>query len=201
MKPAVFLRTNLSTRPFYNERATHLALGAVAVVLLAVTAFNLWEVFDLSARQTQLQQRIQAAEASARQARTEAARVRSTINPREFDRAVAEAREANTLIERRVFSWTDLFNRFEATLPATVRITSIRPKIDRDGVMTVTLVVSARNVEGVQEFVEHLEERGGFARLLSREEFVGEDGLLQATLEGQYLPAPRVVRAASGGRK
>ena len=32
------LRTNLSTRPFYNERAVHVALGLVALVVLALTA-------------------------------------------------------------------------------------------------------------------------------------------------------------------
>ena len=31
------LRTNLSTRPFYNERAVQLALGALALLVLAVT--------------------------------------------------------------------------------------------------------------------------------------------------------------------
>jgi Tfp pilus assembly protein PilN len=194
------LRTNLSTRPFYNERAVHAALGLLALVLLTVTALSLWKVFDLSARQAQLQQHIQAAESSARQARADAARVRSAINPQELNQAVAEARDANTLIERRVFSWTDLFNRFEATLPEAVRITSIRPKIDRDGTMIITLFVAARHVEGIQELVENLEKDGGFAEMISREEFLGEDGLLQATLEGRYLPAPRIERRAPGGR-
>ncbi|MEW5981694.1 MAG: hypothetical protein AB1806_04910 [Acidobacteriota bacterium] len=195
------LRTNLSTRPFYNERAVHVALGLLGLLLLIVTAINLWKTFDFSARQAQLQERIQAAEASARQARSEAARVRATINARELEQAVAEARDANALIERRVFSWTDLFNRFEDTLPASVRITSVRPRIDRDGTMVVALVVAARDVEGIQEFVESLEQDGGFAHLLSREEFLGEDGLLQATLEGRYLPAPRIVRPAAGGSR
>ena len=33
------LRTNLATRPFYNERGVHLVLGVVAVLGLAVLAF------------------------------------------------------------------------------------------------------------------------------------------------------------------
>ena len=39
------------------------------------------------------------------------------------------AREANLLIDRRTFSWTELFNQFEATLPADVRISTITPHI------------------------------------------------------------------------
>ena len=34
------LRTDLSTRPFYNERAVTLALGVVAVVVLVCTVLN-----------------------------------------------------------------------------------------------------------------------------------------------------------------
>jgi len=47
-------RVNLSTRPFYNERIVHVTLALAAALVLAVTAFNLWQVFVLSGRQAQL---------------------------------------------------------------------------------------------------------------------------------------------------
>ena len=40
------------------------------------------------------------------------------------DSVSVDARQANDLIERRTFSWTELFNRFEHTLPDDVRITT-----------------------------------------------------------------------------
>ena len=36
----LMLRTNLSTRPFYNERLVHLVLALVAVLVVAVTVLN-----------------------------------------------------------------------------------------------------------------------------------------------------------------
>ena len=48
------LRTNLSTRPFYNERAVHLVLGLVALVVLALTVVNLVSVVRLSRQNTVL---------------------------------------------------------------------------------------------------------------------------------------------------
>ena len=48
-------------------------------------------------------------------------------------RSQAAAREANQLIDRRAFSWTDLFNRFEETLPADVRIVAVTPQVDTRG--------------------------------------------------------------------
>ena len=182
-------RINLSTRPFYNERGVLVVLALAAAVVLAVTAYNLWEVYVLSGRHAELQGRISQAEAKARDLRERAAAIRRSIDPQELDATVAAAREANLLIERRVFSWTEVLNQFETTLPASVRISSVRPRVDRDGAMTVEVVVLARTVEAVDAFIENLEKRGAFSNVLSREEFVNEDGLIQAALEGRYKPA------------
>lgn len=183
------LRTNLSTRPFYNERLVYVVLAALALAVLAVTAFNLREAFVLSGSRAQLQARADEFGQRARTLRGEAARLRSGINPAELEATSAAAREANAIIERRAFSWTALFNRFEETLPDDVRITSVRPKVDKDGSIAVSVILVARGVKGVDAFIESLERQGTFSGLLSREEFVNEDGLLRATIEGRYRPA------------
>jgi len=191
-------RINLSTRPFYNERVVHLSLVLAAALVVAVSVFNLWQVYGLSGRQAELQGRIAQAEATSRDFRDRAAAIRRSINPRELEATVSAAREANLLIERRVFSWTDVLNQFETTLPASVRISSVRPRIERDGTMVVAVVILARTVEAVDAFIENLEKRGAFSGVLSREEFVNEDGLIQASLQGQYRPAAEPVPAARG---
>ena len=192
-------RINLSTRPFYNERAVHAVLALAAVLVVAVSAFNLWQVYGLSGRQAELQGRIAREEAKSRELRDRAAAIRRSINPRELEATVEAAREANVLIERRVFSWTEVLNQFETTLPATVRISSVRPRVERDGTMMVDVVVLARTVEAVDAFIENLEKRGAFSSVLSREEFVNEDGLIQASIQGQYRPAAEAA-AKEGAR-
>ncbi len=192
---------NLSTRPFYNERAVNAALGVAVALVVGVSLFNLRQVFVLSGRNAQLQGRIAQAEAGTRDLRGQATRLRASINPQELDATVAAAREANGLIDRRVFSWTEVLNQFETTLPASVRITSIRPRVERDGTMVVTVVVLARTVEAVDEFIEKLEQHGAFSVVLSREEFVNEQGLIQASLEGQYGPSGGGERGGQGGAR
>lgn len=189
-------RINLSTRPFYNDRIVNAALTLAAAGVLAVSAFNLWQVYGLSGRQAELQGRISQAETKSRELRERATAVRRSINTRELEATVAAAREANLLIERRVFSWTEVLNQFETTLPATVRISSVRPRVERDGTMMVEVVVLARTVEAVDAFIENLEKRGAFSDVLSREEFVNEDGLIQASLEGRYRPTAEAPPAA-----
>ena len=193
-------RINLSTRPFYNERAVQALLLLGAAVVLAVTAYNLWQVYVLSGRNAGLQGRLSQADAKTRELREQAAAIRRSINARELDATVAAAREANLLIERRVFSWTEVLNQFETTLPPNVRISSVRPRVERDGTMMVEVVVLARTVEAVDAFIENLEKRGAFSGVLSREEFVNEDGLIQASLEGRYRPVAGSAAAAKEGR-
>lgn len=182
------LRHNLSTRPFYNVRAVHVSLAVVTLVAIGASAFNAWQFTRLSGRHAQLQTRLHADEQKATDLRTRAARLRASISPTQLGLTIAAADEANVVIDRRVFSWTELFNQFETTLPETVRIASVRPRIDQRAGMTLSVEVVARNVEGIDTFIERLEKTGTFVGLLSREEFVREDGTLQATLEGEYAP-------------
>jgi hypothetical protein len=192
------LKTNISTRPFYNERAVHAALIVGLLSVIAVTVFNVSRVVSLSGRYTELTSRARAAEARSQDLLGSAQTIRRGLNPKDLDAMSTAAREANAIIDRRLFSWTELFNRFETTLPDNVRITLIRPKIDRDGSVTVELGVVGRGVEDIEQFMSNLEATGAFSGVLTREENVAEDGTLVAVLEGQYLPgaAPRPSRGA-----
>ena len=119
-------RTNLSTRPFYNERARpRSVLALVSLLVLGLTAFNVVQVMRLTSRDSEVRRQADAAEADAARLRSEARVIRQTINRDQLAVVQAAAREANRLIDRRAFSWTDLFNRFEATLPGDVRIASV----------------------------------------------------------------------------
>src|SRR5437870_842381 len=107
------LRSNLSTRPFYNERAVHLLLVLAAVLALVFTVFNVTRVISLSGENTELIVRAGDEESRARQLRTAAQRTRQSLDPKAIETVSASAREANAIIDRRLFSWTELFNYFE----------------------------------------------------------------------------------------
>jgi hypothetical protein len=191
VKGLPMLRTNLSTRPFYNERVTYLLLGLVGILVLAFTVFNIVELRSLTVRHRQLLGRVMDDEQRAARSRADAERVRQSVNRTQLETVAEAAREANGLIDQRTFSWTELLNRLESTLPADVRIRSIRPSVDRDGVLNVGLVALAHRVEDVEQFVEQMERTGTFRHLISKSETTDAQGLLEVTLEGQYLPGNR----------
>jgi Tfp pilus assembly protein PilN len=186
------LKSNLSTRPFYNERAAHLALALAALVVLAVTVFNARALVTLSSRNTVLAGGIARDEAAARDLARQAEAIRRGTDRKEIDAITAAAQEANDLISQRVFSWTELFNLIEATLPPDVMLTAVRPDV-REGVVTVTMNVVGRRSEDIDAFMAALEKTGTFADLLPRQEDVADDGLHHAVLSGRYVGPPAAV--------
>ena len=69
-RSAVMLRGNLSTRPFYNERAVQVLLGGLAVVLALLSLFTVWQFVALTRQQRELSARIARDEVARRRAAT-----------------------------------------------------------------------------------------------------------------------------------
>ncbi len=197
------IRTNLSTRPFYNERIVSIWLLVVLLVVVVATVFNATRVLQYSRNDTELGIQASRDEARAAELRRSAARVRTTVDPKQIAFASLEARQANDLIDRRTFSWTELFNRFETTLPDDVRITSVRPKIAK-GQFQLTIAVVARSVDDISQLMDRLERTGAFTQVGSPiEEHVNEQGQVQATLDVVYAPESghAAGRGQGGGRR
>lgn len=186
------IRNNLSTRPFYNVAAVRSWLTIAAIVILAATAFNVSQVLRYSNTNTELVMRAANDEARAVELRRNAQKMRASVDVAQVDAVSVDARQANDLIDRRTFSWTELFNRFERTLPDDVRITAVHPTVDKDRRIVLIVNVLARSVDDVNQFMENLDQTNAFLELRSREEQTNEDGQIESALEMVYQP-----RAAS----
>jgi Tfp pilus assembly protein PilN len=182
------LRTNLATRPFYDERRVAWLIGAAAVAVLLFTAFNVSEYLRLSGRQGGLSADIARNEAAARALSTRAAEARRRIDAKSLERTSAQAAEANGIIDARTFTWSALFDDIEATLPPTVMLTAITPSVGPDGA-TVRLTVLGRTVEAIDTFIERLEATNRFENVQPSSEVLTEEGLFETMVTGRYLMA------------
>ena len=182
------IRTNLATRPFYNIRTVQVGLLVAAVVVAAVTAYNVVEIIRLVSNQRTLGAQAQAAEREAAALRAEAAQTMARIDAKEVEVVAKAAREANEVIDRRAFSWTALFTRLEATLPADVRITRLTPLRDSE---ELQLGVQARSIEDLDAFIEALEMTGAFQDVLATSEVTMENDTIEATLRARYVQPQR----------
>jgi hypothetical protein len=188
------LRTNLSTRPFYNERLVHLGLALIAGIVVAVTLLNLVQLVRMSRQNTTLSARIRDDRTAADEFARKARQTKQGINQEQLKLVIAAAREANALIDNRTFSWTELLNHIESTLPPDVMLSAVRPAIEDTGTTSevgtkVTMVILARRVPDIDEFMENLDSTGAFENSFVRQQSPNEDGLIQATAETVYVPA------------
>ena len=179
------LRTNLSTRPFYNERAVHAMAAVVAVLVLAVTAWQVTRVVRLSKYKTELNTAVRRDRDEAEAKIREADQIRRGLNQAELAAVSAAAREANELIEQRTFSWTGLFNQIEATLPEDVMLTGVRPEF-KDGETMVNLDLQGKETDDIDAFWDRLDKTGAFHDVLWSAIDVGEDGLHKVQMKAVY---------------
>lgn len=187
------LRTNLSTRPFYNERAVHALLGAVAVVVLAVTVWQVERIVALSRHKTELNASISRDRNEVSTLEQQAGNVRRGLNQQDLKLVASEAKEANQLIAQRTFSWTALFNELESTLPPDVMLISIHPEI-KDGKTNVAMEIQGRRTEDIVDFFDRLEKTGHFHNVTWSQETVTDEGLHRMAMNAVYVAQP------AGGR-
>lgn len=179
------LRANLSTRPFYNERAVQLLLLLAGVIVLALTIFNVVRIVSLSGQNTELSSRSVGDREEAERLRREAAAIRRGINQAELKTIVAAAQEANMLIDQRTFSWTEFFNRIEETLPPDVMLTAVQPSFE-ENLTFISMTVLGRRTEDVDEFIEKLEATGAFEDVLPTQHDRTEAGLTRVIIRAVY---------------
>lgn len=183
------LRTNLSTRPFYNARGVRAGLGLLLALALGLTLFNAYEILRLQGQSREARDTITQNDAQARDLREKAVVIRRSIDRVKLEAVQIRAREANALIDRRTFSWTELLNQFESTLPPDVRIAGVIPQVDDDGRRMVQMTVFSRRIEDVEAFMDALEKTGVFAGVLPRSDRPDEEsGTIQTELQAYYTP-------------
>lgn len=180
------LTTNLSTRPFYNERLVHVVLGLLGAVVVTALAAGTTRLVELSQANSELTAVAVEAEREAARITTEMVILERVIDDAEIEMLRDAAEEANRLIGQRVFSWTEFFNIIEQTLPANVMLTAVRPNMTEEG-MYLELAVIGRRIVDIDEFILRLEATGMFTGVLARQEDLTEGGMYRAELYGELL--------------
>ena len=192
----MMLKTNLSTRPFYNTRVVGLALAGTALALAVLSAIHVAWALSLANEERALSARATDARAQAAELRADAERLRKRVDPKELEAVSAAAREANAVIEQRAFSWGQLLSHLEKTVPDDVRITAVQPKLDDEGV-SVALTVEAQTVEHLSAFMDALEKSGAFKHVLPTSRQTADDAVIDAVIEGRYFPVASATGTAA----
>lgn len=182
------LRTNLATRPFYNERIVHAVLGVVAVTLVVASGVNVREVLRLTGERREFAALVAGSESRMRRATEATARHRARIDPARYAELAKVVDEANAAIALRTFSWTALINDVESSLPSGVTLMALNP-LTTDAGLVVNLTVTSDAVKSVEDLMSRLEATGRFTGVLSTAEQLEDQGAYRATVRATYTAA------------
>lgn len=182
---------NLASRPFRNERLPALALGLAAVALLALSVQHAFFIRRLLPRETSaLGQEVAALGAEMQRLRSEATSLRV---PRPEPAVSSQWTIVRGLVDRRAFSWTELFARLERALPPGVRLVAIIPDV-KPGYVRLELVAVARSAEQGLGLVRALEERPEFRDVYPLSADQAADGG-HFTYSLKYIPPAGITSA------
>lgn len=201
------LRTNLSTRPFYNENVVTAVLALLAVIGLGLTAFNVWQVRSLTGQRSDFVAQRTRDDRMAQQFLASATKQTSTIDKANIESLTNATREANSLIDARTFSWTVLFGLLEKTMPMDVRLVAVSPGIEK-GQIKITMIVVAKQDPEIEKFIENLyalQGAGTFYDIVPRERIMADESNPaageRATIEAFYLPQQTGPKTSPAAKK
>jgi type IV pilus assembly PilN-like protein len=185
------LEINLASRPFRNNSLYWAGFGSATAILAAVTAVNLWLFIGHGTTMRLHHQDLDTKQHKRESLSGDEHRLSVKLTKLDFNGLARQAEFANDAIRRRVFSWTELFNRLEEVVPPAVMMTSIRPEIQAEGI-SIVVEGSAKDQEALLQLEENLIKSPHFARIYpgsERREQRGQD--LHFSLKCDYLPGGR----------
>ncbi|HET7712581.1 MAG TPA: hypothetical protein VFL80_11675 [Thermoanaerobaculia bacterium] len=153
MKP---LHLNLAARPYRDYRPVY----AAVVVMSLLTAFLLLNNLDTYYRYVSetkaTRGRIAQLDRQAAAERQKAQQIESqlkSVNTLALDR---QTKFINAQLAERAFSWSELLDRLENVLPDDVRITSIAPTFQPNGIVHLELTCEAKSGQGLLQTINQM---------------------------------------------
>jgi hypothetical protein len=190
------LRSNLATRPFYNERLVSLAIVLGIVAVVALTAFNVSQIMSLSKERAVFKAAQEKDDKDAAVVSAGAQAVQRSVDAVRLVALGRQTREANELIDQRTFSWTQFFGHVEQTLPLDARLIAVAPRVAR-GEFLITMIVNGKAEGDLEDFIEQLLGTGAFYDVSATALNMNDDNTVNGTIVAHYYLAPKALKTAA----
>jgi Tfp pilus assembly protein PilN len=156
------LDVNLATHPYEDTRQFWVRWGsAVALIAILTGALVYTTVMEwgFAQKDRQIMSQYQAQIANRDQERS---RAEAVLNRPENRTTRDRSQFLNELIERKAFSWTQVFADLERMMPKQLHVVSIHPEVTEDNQLQIKLVVAGESSERALDLVRRMEESPRF---------------------------------------
>ncbi len=177
------LNLNLATHPLRNRRFFYSLLWLLAISLVLIS---------YPAARAYVKYRGEAQKVITSMANIEQQMMIAATEEKNFREKIEEARRrdkekvdlVNSIILKKVFSWTELLSTLESSLPDSSYILSLAPNLADDSSLQVRLVVASQSLDRLVEFLNKL--RGLKFKIKIIGEMNSEKGLLISDVSLSY---------------
>lgn len=146
MKP---IHLNLASRPFRDYRPVYAAVVLMAL-LTAFLALNNVDTFLRYRTETKTTRaNIAKLEQQVAEEHSKSEVLAQRLRGVDLKLLASQTEFANAQLAERAFSWSELLDRLEKVLPNDVRIQSVTPSFDKDGLVHLSMTCITKTGEGL----------------------------------------------------
>ena len=178
------LNLNLATRPLRNRRLYMAGVRGLAVLFVAMAGLVAFAVLKYGGETS----RLKAGSAATLKVQADASREEKRLTAdikKEEKLSRARVDLVNSIILRKMFSWTGLLTEMEKALPGPSYITALTPSFTPEGTVALQMRVTSRSLEDLLAFINALTGRG-FKDVKVGGEQRSEDGRLLSEISATY---------------
>jgi Tfp pilus assembly protein PilN len=178
---------NLSTRPFKPYRARNLGLFALLMILVAVSAYQVYSYQRFSALAAANRQEENLKRQEADKLKEQLRAINAKMKSGNAGEKLSEVEQFNQLLIRKSFSWTRVLATLERLIPEDVRVLSLQPLVDEQGKTFLNMNVRGRTLDDATRLLKALETSKAFGDVaLAVEE--KKENEVEFTLSAYYVP-------------
>ena len=148
---------NLASQPFRRDRAMMVALGGVAVLLVASLAALASYARADRQQLAGLQRQIAALNLRMRAASSAEQRLEGVLHQPRNSTVLERSVFINDLIYHKSVSWSRLFADLEKTVPYNVRVMTLHPTVDSRNEVMLDMTVGAAKPEALDDLLKAFE--------------------------------------------
>lgn len=185
MKP---IHLNLASRPFRDYRPVYAAVVVMALLTAFLALNNVDTLLRYRTETKTTRADISQLEQQTADERHKADTLAQRLRGVDLKLLSTQTEFANTQLAERAFSWSELLDRLERVLPDDVRLQSVTPTFDKDGLVHLAMTCVAKSGTGLSATINHFNGDPHFANAFPASEVVEPTGERRITLSVDYRP-------------
>jgi Tfp pilus assembly protein PilN len=182
------IHLNLASRPFRDYRPVYAAVVVMALLTAFLALNNVDTLLKYRSETKTTRGDIALLEQQTADEQQKADALTQRLRGVDLKLLSTQTEFANAQLAERAFSWSELLDRLERVLPEDVRLQSVNPTFDKDGLVHLAMICVAKSGNGLSATINHFNADPHFANAFPTSEVIDPTGERRISLGVDYRP-------------